>query len=47
MSETEVKKDLGEVANVANKDAMPAEPNHLKNDGEDLGKAVVLSLIHI
>ena len=41
MSETEVKKDLGEVANVANKDAMPAEPNHLKNDGEDLGKAVV------
>ena len=41
MSETEVKKELGEVANVANKDAMPAEPNHLKNDGEDLGKAVV------
>ena len=41
MSETEVKKDLGEVANVANKDAMPAEPNHLKNDAEDLGAPVV------
>ena len=41
MSETEVKKELDEVANVANKDAAPAEPTHLKNDGEDLGKAVV------
>jgi len=41
MSETEVKKELDEVANAANKDAAPAEPTHLKNDGEDLGKAVV------
>ena len=40
MSETEVKKELDEV-NAANKDAAPAEPNHLKNDAEDLGKAVV------
>ena len=41
MSETEVKKELDEVANAANKDAAPAEPTHLKNNGEDLGKAVV------
>jgi len=40
MSETEVKKELDEVT-AANKDAAPAEPNHLKNDAEDLGKAVV------
>ena len=44
MSETEVKKELDSVEeqkNVANKDAAPSEPNHLKNDAEDLGKAVV------
>ena len=41
MSETEVKKELDEVVNAANKDAVAAEPTHLKNDGEDLGKAVV------
>ena len=41
MSETEVKNELDEVVNAANKDAAPAEPTHLKNDGEDLGKAVV------
>ena len=41
MSETEVKKELDEVANAANKDAAPAEPTHLKNDAEDLGAPVV------
>ena len=41
MSETEVQKELDEVVNAANKDAVAAEPTHLKNDGEDLGKAVV------
>ena len=44
MSETEVKKELDTVEeqkNAANKDAAPAEPNHLKNDAEDLGAPVV------
>ncbi len=43
MSETEIKKveGMGEQSNLANKDAAPAEPAHLKNDAEDLGKAVV------
>jgi hypothetical protein len=45
MSETEVKKELDtveeQVKNAANKDAAPAEPNHLKNDAEDLGAPVV------
>ena len=44
MSETEVKKELDKVEeqkNAANKDAAPAEPNHLKNDAEDLGAPVV------
>ena len=45
MSETEVKKELDtveeQVKNAANKDAAPAEPNHLKNDAEDLGTPVV------
>ena len=44
MSETEVKKELDTVEeqkNAANKDAAPAEPNHLKNDAEDLGTPVV------
>ena len=41
MSETEVKKELDEVVNAANKDAAPAEPGHLKNDAEDLGAPVV------
>ena len=43
MSETEIKKVEGmeEQSNLANKDAAPAEPTHLKNDAEDLGPAVV------
>ena len=44
MSETENKKELDKVEeqkNAANKDAAPAEPNHLKNDAEDLGAPVV------
>ena len=41
MSETEVKNELDEVVNAANKDAAPAEPGHLKNDAEDLGAPVV------
>ena len=43
MSETEIKKVEGieEQSNLANKDAAPAEPAHLKNDAEDLGPAVV------
>ena len=43
MSETQNKKELDamEQVNPANKDAKPSEPNHLKNDAEDLGKAVV------
>jgi hypothetical protein len=43
MSETEIKKveGLEEQSNLANKDAKPAESTHLKNDAEDLGKAVV------
>ena len=43
MSETEIKKVEGieEQSNVANKDAKPAEPTHLKNDAEDLGAPVV------
>ena len=45
MSETEVKKELDtveeQVKNAANKDAAPAEPNHLINDAEDLGAPVV------
>jgi len=41
MAETEVKKELDEVVNAANKDAAPAEPGHLKNDAEDLGAPVV------
>ena len=45
MSETEVKKELDtveeQVKNAANKDAAPAEPNHHKNDAEDLGAPVV------
>ena len=43
MSETEIKKVEGmeEQSNLANKDAKPAEPTHLKNDAEDLGPAVV------
>ena len=45
MSETEVKK-AGEAVDeqlkaAVNKDAVPAEPTPLKNDAEDLGKAVV------
>ena len=44
MSETEVKKEVEAVEeqkSVVNKDALPAEPTPLKNDAEDLGKAVV------
>ena len=44
MSETEVKKEVEAVEeqkSVVNKDAVPAEPTPLKNDAEDLGKAVV------
>ena len=44
MSETEVKKEaeaVEEQKSVVNKDAVPAEKSPLKNDAEDLGKAVV------
>jgi len=44
MSETEVKKEVEAVEeqkSVVNKDAVAAEPTPLKNDAEDLGKAVV------
>ena len=44
MSETEVKKEVEAVEeqkSAVNKDAVPAEPTPLKNDAEDLGKAVV------
>ena len=43
MSETQNKKELDamEQVNPANKDAKPSEPNHLKNDAEDLGAPVV------
>ena len=44
MSETEVKKEVEAVEeqkSVVNKDAVPSEPTPLKNDAEDLGKAVV------
>ena len=44
MSETEVKKEVEAVEeqkSVVNKDAVPAAPTPLKNDAEDLGKAVV------
>ena len=44
MSETEVKKEVEAVEeqkSAVNKDAVAAEPTHLKNDAEDLGKAVV------
>ena len=43
MSETEVKKEaeaVEEQKNAVNKDAVPAETSPLKNDAEDLGKAV-------
>ena len=43
MSETEGKKEveISEAPSVITKDAVASEPTHLKNDGEDLGKAVV------
>ena len=43
MSETEIKKaeELSEAPSVVAKDAVPSEPSPLKNDAEDLGKAVV------
>ena len=45
MSETEVKKEVEavdeQIKSAVNKDAVPAEPTPLKNDAEDLGKAVV------
>ena len=43
MSETEIKKEeeLSEAPSVVNKDAVASEPSPLKNDAEDLGKAVV------
>jgi len=43
MSETEIKKEeaVSEANGVVNKSAVPAEPSPLKNDAEDLGKAVV------
>ena len=43
MSETEIKKEveISEAPSVVTKDAVASEPTHLKNDGEDLGKAVV------
>ena len=43
MSETEGKKEveISEAPSVVTKDAVASEPTHLKNDGEDLGKAVV------
>ena len=42
MSETEIKKEevVSEANSVVNKDAVAAEPSPLKNDVEDLGKAV-------
>ena len=42
MSETEIKKEevVSEANSVVNKDAVAAEPSPLKNDAEDLGKAV-------
>ena len=42
MSETEIKKEevVSEANGVVNKDAFAAEPSPLKNDAEDLGKAV-------
>ena len=42
MSETEIKKaeELSEAPSVVAKDAVPSEPSPLKNDAEDLGKAV-------
>ena len=42
MSETEIKKEeeLSEAPSVVNKDAVASEPSPLKNDAEDLGKAV-------
>ena len=42
MSETEIKKEeaVSEANGVVNKSAVPAEPSPLKNDAEDLGKAV-------
>ena len=42
MSETEIKKEevVSEANGVVNKDAVAAEPSPLKNDAEDLGKAV-------
>ena len=43
MSETEIKKEeaVSEANGVVNKGAVAAEPSPLKNDAEDLGKAVV------
>ena len=45
MSETEVKKEVEavdeQIKSAVNKDAVAAEPTPLKNDAEDLGKAVV------
>ena len=45
MSETEVKKEVEavdeQIKSAINKDAVAAEPTPLKNDAEDLGKAVV------
>jgi hypothetical protein len=43
MSETKGKKEveISEAPSVVTKDAVASEPTHLKNDGEDLGKAVV------
>ena len=45
MSETEVKKEVEavdeQIKSAVNKDAVPAETTPLKNDAEDLGKAVV------
>ena len=43
MSETKEKKEveISEAPSVVTKDAVASEPTHLKNDAEDLGKAVV------
>ena len=43
MSETKGKKEveISEAPSVVTKDAVASEPTHLKNNGEDLGKAVV------
>ena len=40
---SDLKKDVEnlEEVNAVTANAAPAEPTHLKNDGEDLGKAVV------